>query len=442
MNNKKIKFVILDDDPTGIQTIHGCLLLTCWEPDYLKKALQDNLSFFYILTNSRAYAPHKVKNMISEIMRNILKVNQILNYQIVFISRSDSTLRSHFPLEINTILQYWEISIDKKVDAIFMIPAFFEGNRITYNNIHFIRSKAYDTPTDQTEFAKDSVFHYSSSYLPVYIEEKTKYHIKAKQVQSISLSLLQPDHEKELYTYLSNLQNRQMVIVNATNYKQLNIFSESVLYMMKKGKNFLFQSAASLVKSLTKNPDQTLLSHQIISKKGPGLFIIGSYVNQTTRQLQVLLKNMSVVPLEISVNKLMIKKNYFNYLFIIRQKIIQTMQANKTPVVFTTRKEIFPNSKKERILLGQKISIFLSELVKKLPVQPSYLVAKGGITSHQILSEGLLVKQSRVLGQILPGVPVISLPHTHQYPNLPFIIFPGNVGDENALVDIFHILNI
>ena len=81
-------------------------------------------------------------------------------------------------------------------------------------------------------------------------------------------------------------------------------------------------------------------------------------------------------------------------------------------------------------------------MVKKLPVQPSYLVAKGGITSHQILSEGLLVKQSRVLGQILPGVPVISLPHTHQYSNLPFIIFPGNVGDQNGLVDIFRKLNI
>ena len=442
MNNKKIKFVILDDDPTGIQTIHGCLLLTCWNPVALEKAFRDNLPFFYILTNSRAYAPPKVKKIIAQITKNILTVNQFFDYRIAFISRSDSTLRGHFPLEINTILQYWEPNFHLKIDAIFMIPAFFEGNRITYNNTHFIRSNTGDIPTHQTEFAKDSIFGYASSYLPTYIEDKTKRHIKAGQIRYISISMLKPERKKNLSAFLANLQNRQMVIVNATNYEQLNSFSEAVLAMMKMGKNFLFQSAASLVKSLTKNPDQPLLSHQMISKKGPGLFIIGSYVNQTTQQLQMLLDNTSVFPLEISVNKIMIQKNYQDYLLIIRQKIIQTMQANKTPVVFTTRKEIFPSSKKERILLGQKISIFLSELVKKLPVQPSYLVAKGGITSHQILSEGLQVKESRVLGQILPGIPVISLPHTHQYSNLPFIIFPGNVGDKNALVDIFRKLNI
>jgi uncharacterized protein YgbK (DUF1537 family) len=439
MNIKKIKLVILDDDPTGIQTVHGCLLLTCWEIKYLFRAFQDDIPFFYILTNSRAYPANKVKTMIAEIMKNIITVNQRLNYRIVFVSRSDSTLRSHFPLEINTILHYWEeSSIQQKVDAIFIVPAFFEGHRVTYGNNHYIRFKTHDIPVDQTEFSKDSIFGYSTSYLPSYIEEKTKHHIQAKQVQSISLSMLQPKHKKKLYTFLTQLQNQQMVIVNATHYEHLNHFSEAILSVMTKGKTFLFQSAASLVKSLTKNPDQPLLNHEIISKKGPGLFIIGSYVNQTTLQLQRLLDKTDVIPLEISVNKLLNQKSYHNYLLTIQEKMIQIMTNNKTPAVFTFRKEIFLNSKKERILLGQQISIFLSELVKKLPIQPSYLVAKGGITSHQILAEGLRVKQARVLGQILPGIPVISLPNSHQYPSLPYIIFPGNVGDQNALIDIFN----
>ncbi len=117
------------------------------------------------------------------------------------------------------------------------------------------------------------------------------------------------------------------------------------------------------------------------------------------------------------------------------------MNNNQTPVVFTSRTEIFPQSKEKRISLGQKISIFLSELVKNLPILPSYIVAKGGITAHQILVYDLEVKQSRVLGQILPGVPVISLPENHQYLSLPYIIFPGNVGDKKALIDISNILN-
>ncbi len=69
------------------------------------------------------------------------------------------------------------------------------------------------------------------------------------------------------------------------NYKHLANFSRVVLATMEKGKIFLFQSAASLVKSLTKNPDQPLIDKKIITRKGPGLFIIGSYVQQTTLQL-------------------------------------------------------------------------------------------------------------------------------------------------------------
>ncbi|MBN2396036.1 MAG: four-carbon acid sugar kinase family protein [Candidatus Atribacteria bacterium] len=438
----KIKFVILDDDPTGIQTIHGCLLLTSWEPEYLEIALGDNQSFFYILTNSRAYAPYEVKAIISGIMKNLITVNRSHDYRIVFISRSDSTLRSHFPLEINTILHFWEGEIHKKTDAIFLIPAFFEGKRITYNDTHFIRFKERDTPTDQTEFAKDSIFHYSNSYLPLYIEEKTNQQIKAKQVQSISLSQLQPDHKKELNDYLSNLQNRQMVIVNATKYEHLNQFSESILPFMKKGKTFLFQSAASFVKSLTKNPDQPLLNHKIISEKGPGLFVIGSYVHQTTLQLQKLIGMTSVVPLEIDIHRFSKEKDYQYLLSDFKKKISFHLEKNETPVVFTSRQEVYLNSKKERFLLGQKISNFLAEIVKDLNPKPAFLVAKGGITSHQILAKGLLIKQSRVLGQILPGIPVVSLPDKHFYPSLPFIIFPGNVGDQNALVDIFNKLKI
>lgn len=441
MPSKKFKFVILDDDPTGIQTVHGCLLLTCWEPEYLINAFQDKIPFFYILTNSRAYSSNRAKKIISEIMENIISVNKNFCFPLVFISRSDSTLRSHFPLEINIIIHFWENFINKTVDAIFMVPAFFEANRITYHNIHYIRTKTVDLPTDQTEFAKDSLFGYSSSLLPSYIEEKTKGKIKANQVHSIPLSWLENNSNKELSNFLTQLKNKKIVIVNATNYEHLANFSRVVLATMEKGKIFLFQSAASLVKSLTKNPDQPLLDKKIITRKGPGLFIIGSYVQHTTLQLEELIKEKSIIPLEISIENFLSKNNYQNYLIIVKEKIIKIMNNNQTPVVFTSRAEIFPQSKEKRISLGQKISIFLSELVKKLPILPSYLVAKGGITAHQILAYGLEVKQSRVLGQILPGVPVISLPENHQYPSLPYIIFPGNVGDKNALINIFNILN-
>jgi uncharacterized protein YgbK (DUF1537 family) len=121
---------------------------------------------------------------------------------------------------------------------------------------------------------------------------------------------------------------------------------------------------------------------------------------------------------------------------------IQTIWRNgKTPVVFTSRAELQFNSKDERLCAGETISHFLAELVRHLPECPSYLVAKGGITSHDILVQGLAVSRARVLGQVLPGVPVIMTPDDSRFPQMPYVIFPGNVGDPDALLRVFDILN-
>jgi len=41
-----------------------------------------------------------------------------------------------------------------------------------------------------------------------------------------------------------------------------------------------------------------------------------------------------------------------------------------------------------------------------------------------------------VLGQILPGVPVWKLGAESRFPNLAYIVFPGNVGDAHSLADV------
>jgi uncharacterized protein YgbK (DUF1537 family) len=41
-----------------------------------------------------------------------------------------------------------------------------------------------------------------------------------------------------------------------------------------------------------------------------------------------------------------------------------------------------------------------------------------------------------ISGQILPGVPVWKLGAESRFPNLAYIVFPGNVGNADALVDV------
>jgi hypothetical protein len=48
------KIIVLDDDPTGSQTVHSCLLLTKWDVETLKIGLMDEVAIFFILTNTRA----------------------------------------------------------------------------------------------------------------------------------------------------------------------------------------------------------------------------------------------------------------------------------------------------------------------------------------------------------------------------------------------------
>jgi uncharacterized protein YgbK (DUF1537 family) len=51
-----------------------------------------------------------------------------------------------------------------------------------------------------------------------------------------------------------------------------------------------------------------------------------------------------------------------------------------------------------------------------------------------VLSSGLALTSARLLGQILPGVSVVRTPSDHpQFPDLPVVLFPGNVGDRDAL---------
>jgi uncharacterized protein YgbK (DUF1537 family) len=106
--------------------------------------------------------------------------------------------------------------------------------------------------------------------------------------------------------------------------------------------------------------------------------------------------------------------------------------------VFTSRLEkVFPDQA-ARLAFGDTVSAFLMDVVRNLPETLGFLISKGGITSNDVLSSGLALRTSRVVGQILPGCSVVCCPPDHpRYPDLPVVIFPGNVGDNHALATAY-----
>lgn len=425
------KIIVLDDDPTGSQTVHSCLLLTRWDVATLKEAILDDSPLFFVLTNTRGMGAKPAADITHEVCKNLkLALAEIKqtgrDINPILVSRSDSTLRGHYPVETDVIAE--ELG---PFDAHFLVPAFFEGGRITRDSVHYLMVNGKETPVHETEFARDSVFGYQYSYLPDYVEEKTKGRISADSVERFLLDDVRGDSMKRLM----GLQGNVCCVVDAETQADLDHFAAELREAAVKGKRFLFRSAASLLTALSGLPKQPVAANDMaryVRNARPGAVIVGSHVKKTTLQLEQLLKMPGISPIEVDVERLDAARE--TLLAETISKCAQSHAQGLTPVVFTSRVEkAFPDQA-SRLAFGDRVSAFLMDVVRNLPVSIGFLISKGGITSNDVLSKGLALRTSRVLGQILPGCSVVRCPADHpRYPDLPVVIFPGNVGDDHAL---------
>ena len=403
MKNEKWKMVVLDDDPTGIQTVHGCLLITQWDEDSVRLGFEDEQPFFYILTNTRAMTRDEAAEVTRSAMEMVIKVNQDYGYRLIMVSRSDSCLRGHFPLETDVMrdcLVRHGITVAEKTP---FCPAFIEAGRVTIDGIHYMKDGEQLIPVSETEFARDNVFAYHTSVLSEYIREK---------------GANPEDYE----------------IVSAQSYDELRAFAQKLKSQISSLQAIVIRSSSSLPKAISGIPDQPLLDKSILTPQAtpfPPLYIVGSHVKKTTQQLECLLQAEGTCAIEVHVQRILDDANAL--MLETQDTIRQVVEQGLTPVVYTSRQEIRLADADQRQHLGQQVSDFLVDIVRKLPYTPSYLVGKGGITSHDLLTKGLGVKSARVLGQIINSVPCVLTPPS----SLPYIIFPGNVGNEQSLREVY-----
>jgi len=429
------KIIVLDDDPTGSQTVHSCLLLTRWDEGTLQEALTDHAPLFFVLTNTRGMGARAAADVTREVCKNLKLALASLNkigrdINPILVSRSDSTLRGHYPVETDVIAE--ELG---PFDAHFLIPAFFEGGRITRNSIHYLLANGHETPVHETEFARDSVFGYRHSYLPDYVEQKTAGRIKATQVERFLLA----DVRGNSLPRLLQLSGNACCAVDAETQDDLDHFAAQLREAARRGKHFLFRSAASLITALANLPKQPVAAQdmaQYVRAGRPGAIIVGSHVNKTTSQLGPLIMMRGIAPIEVDVEQLPGNRDALLAEIIRGCKV--SHEAGNTPVVFTSRTEKSFHDLASRLAFGSGVSAFLVDVVRNMPETLGFLISKGGITSNDVLSFGLALRISRVVGQILPGCSVVRCPADHpRYPNLPVVIFPGNVGDDQALATVY-----
>ncbi|CRL17812.1 Fatty oxidation complex, alpha subunit FadB [Penicillium camemberti] len=463
--------VVLDDDPTGTQTCHDINVLTMWDVALLASEFRSESKGFFILTNSRALPPNEARTLVSEILRNVSQAAGMTGKKFEVVLRGDSTLRGHFLEEIESY-----IDTIGSPDAWILAPFFGPGVRYTINDVQYVGDRGTLVPAAKTPFAKDRTFGYRSSNLREWIREKAGSRFSSKDILSVTLEDIRLGGVSAIEQKLLLVPKGGILIVNAVQMEDMLMFSQALLEVRKKHKlRFAYRTGASFVSSRLGIPEKpAILPRQIPTHEPPrrtgALIIAGSYVPKSTKQVQSLTQRLggNLTTLTVEVPALLVElQKYPDILTMLRdspvlQDIIARastdLQDGKDVLVMTSRDLVTLDSinswKSEtsnqitNLDINNLAANALVHIVRHLSVCPRYLLAKGGVTSSDAATAGIAIKRAKVLGQAAPGVPIWWCQREEDFKSedqggrkvkwteLPLIIFPGNVGDDDSLADV------
>ncbi len=439
------KIVVLDDDPTGVQTVHDVSVYTDWSPESIRAGFEEDRPLFFLLTNSRSFTPEQTARAHREIGERVAQAAAEAGREYLIVSRSDSTLRGHYPLEPELLAEVYRERRGKEVDGEVLCPYFKEGGRFTLDNVHYVRYGRELVPAGETEFAEDETFGYRASSLCEYIEEKTQGACRSRDCLCVSLELLRSLDLDTITELLCSAEHYRRIVVNAVEDCDVKIFAIALYRALARGKYFTIRCAAALVKALGNISDRPLLSGKELAAKGSGaggVILVGSHTAKTTAQLEELKSLEQIVFLEMDSDLVLtpgaLEKEAARLLSLEEELIPQ----GKTVCISTKRAllKVENDSREQALLRSVQISRALRRLAGELRAAPAFVVAKGGITSSDVGVKALKVKRAAVAGQIQPGVPVWQTGPESRFPGIPYIIFPGNVGERDTLKRVVEIL--
>ena len=443
---KDHKIVVIDDDPTGTQTVHDVPVYTAYDLEHIRKGFKEETPLFYVLANSRSLKQKETEKLHLQLGRDIAQAAKESGKTCTVISRGDSTLRGHYPLETQCLKQAMEEISGEKIDGEIIAPFFLEGGRITAGDIHYVVQKDGEmVPAGETEFAKDKTFSYHASDLKKWIEEKTAGKVKEEDVLSFSLEDLRNGTPEKIADRLEDVCDFGKVIVNAVCYEDMIAFARGYELALERGKRFIFRSAAAVPKVLGRITDQPLLTRRDMIRektKAGGLIVAGSHVKKTTDQLKCLLEDKNRVAVEFNQHLILDHEKMENEFSRVMGLVNQSIKEGRTTVVYTRRERLDLNTgnAEDELKVATDISRYLTRIVEELKVKPAFIVAKGGITSSDIGVKGLKISRGWVLGQIRPGIPVWEADENSRFPGIPYVVFPGNVGNEEDLKKVAEIM--
>ena len=442
--NKTLKMVVLDDDPTGTQTVHDVMVYTDWQRETLEKAFSRPGRSFYILTNSRSFSCGKTAEVHKEIAENLCAAASAAGAEFMLVSRGDSTLRGHYPLETETLRATIEKQTGTVFDGEIICPYFREGGRFTFEDIHYVLIGEELIPAAETEFAADKSFGYKSSHLGKWVEEKTAGEFRARELIYISLEEIRSSSSDSILKKLMSARGFNKIIINAVCDEDLKAVMPLIYQAVSEGKHFLFRTAASFVKIAAQISDRPLIRlRDFAGTEGRlrGIIVAGSHTRVTTAQLERLAELPGIKKIEFNQHLVLNGPDALRAEIAHAAALCSDALSQGFSICLQTRRERVDaesGSSEDELRLAVTISDAVVAVVKSITVRPDFVLAKGGITSSEIATKALGIKEAVVLGQAEAGVPVWKCGQESRFPGMPYVIFPGNVGNANSLINIFR----
>lgn len=439
--------VVLDDDPTGTQSVADLPVLTGWSEDDLGWALTQGARAVYVMTNSRSLDPAQAEQRNREVARAALAASARTGVPIGFVSRSDSTLRGHFPLETD-VLAGELAAAGRPVDGVVLVPAFGDAGRVTVHGTHYAGSaQAGFVPVGQTEFARDATFGYRASRLPEWVEEKTGGRIPRDEVVTIDLALLRTDPDAVVERLLQ-VHDGGVVAPDCLAENDLRLLALALERAESQGRSFLYRVGPPFVRGRIGqdvHPPLTRADVDAITNRDDaaahGLVVVGSHVGLTTRQLDALRARRAPTELEIDVAAVL-GEDRDAHLTAVVEAAVAGLDTGTT-VVRTSRTLVRADTPQASLEIARRVSAAVVEVVQRVLAArpPRFVIAKGGITSSDVATLGLRMRRAFVRGPMLPGIVSLWEPVDGPARGIPYVVFAGNVGGDESLADVVDTLS-
>ncbi|GAA2126403.1 four-carbon acid sugar kinase family protein [Arthrobacter humicola] len=450
--------VVLDDDPTGTQSVANLPVLTRWDVADFAWAFGYEVNgqrqrAVYVLTNTRSLDPAEAASRNEEIVRNALAAAASADpaLRLSFVSRSDSTLRGHYPLEPDVIAATVTAVNGETTDGVVIVPAFPDAGRVTIGGVHFMRGTGEDsgqlTPVAETEFARDASFGFANSEMAKYVEEKSKGRFPADSVIVLDLDIIRASNDplisaKAIADAIEPATDSTPIVADIVTENDLRALALGLEEAERRGKKLLYRVGPPFVRARIGQEIRTELSgDEAYAGNTPseagGLIVVGSHVGVTTRQLNALTEQHRAARIvEIDVEQLL-GDNAGAYLDETVGTVVAALHAGDV-IVHTSRLLIKTSDAAESLRIARTVSAAVVAVVNRTlkTFPPRFVIAKGGITSSDVAAHGLEIRHAIVRGPMLPGIVSLWEPMDGPAKGIPYIVFAGNVGDDQSLAQV------